>query len=166
MEEDIKLKFIKAYNLTMKEKKRIIQDSQEVIELLTNTTQLDIEIENLNDELLVISELLNKLIKENSKSSMSQDDYNKKFAELTNRYEQTQEKHNELIKARDNKKVQALNLKTFISNLKRADDKLCEWNEPVWMLLVKSAVVHRDKSITFSFLDGNHITKVNKHKEI
>ena len=28
MEEDIKLKFIEAYNLTMKDKKRIIQDSQ------------------------------------------------------------------------------------------------------------------------------------------
>ena len=127
------------------------------MELLTDTTQIDIEIENHNDELLVISELLNKLIKENSKSSMTQDDYNKKFGELTNRYEQTQEKYNEFIKARDNKKVQALNLKAFISNLKRVDDKLSEWNEPVWMLLVKSAVVHRDESITF---------KLNNEKEI
>jgi site-specific DNA recombinase len=159
MEEDIKLKFIEVYNLTMKDKKRIIQDSQELIELLTDTTHLDKEIENLNDELLVISELLNKLIKENSKSKMTQDDYNKKYAELTNRYERTQEKHNEIVKARDNKKVQALNLKAFISNIKRVDDKLSEWNELIWMLLVKSAVVHRDKSISFSFVDGNRITK-------
>ena len=157
MEEDIKLKFIEAYNLTMKDKKRIIQDSQEVIDFLMNTTKLDIDIENLNDELIVISELLNKLIKENSKSSMTQDEYNKKFAELTNRYERTQEKHNELIKARDNKKVQALNLKAFISNLKRVDDKLSEWNEPVWMLLVKSAMVHKDRSITFKLNNGNEI---------
>lgn len=149
MEEDIKLKFIETYNLTMKDKKRIIQDSIEMITMLIDTKQLDKEIENHNDELLVISELLNKLIKENSKSSMTQDDYNKKFAELTNRYERTQEKHNELIKARDNKKVQALSLKSFISNLKRVDDKLSEWNEPVWMLLVKNAIIHRDKSITF-----------------
>lgn len=159
MENDIKLKFIEAYNLTMKEKRRIIQDSREVMELLTDTTQIDIEIENLNEELLIIAELLNKLIKENSKSSMTQDDYNKKFAELTNRYERTQEKHNELIKARDNKKVQALNLKTFISNLKRVDDKLSEWNEPIWMLLVKSAVVHRDKNITFKLSNGNEIRR-------
>ena len=157
MEEDIKLKFIEAYNLTMKDKKRIIQDSTDLIELLTNTTKLDIDIENLNDELLVISELLNKLIKENSKSSMTQDDYNKKFAELTNRYERTQVKHNELIKARENKKVQAFNLKAFISNLKRVDDKLSEWNEPVWMLLVKSAMVHKDGSITFKLNNGNEI---------
>jgi hypothetical protein len=88
---------------------------------------------------------------------MTQDEYNKKFAELTNRYERTQEKHNELIKARDNKKVQALNLKAFISNLKRVDDKLSEWNEPVWMLLVKSAMVHKDRSITFKLNNGNEI---------
>ena len=84
---------------------------------------------------------------------MTQDDYNKKFAELTNRYERTKEKHNELSKARDNKKVQALNLKSFISNLKRVDDKLSEWNENVWMLLVKSALVHRDDSITLKFIN-------------
>lgn len=88
---------------------------------------------------------------------MAQDDYNKKYTELTNRYERTQEKHNELIKARDNKKVQALNLKAFISKLKRIDDKLFEWNEPVWMLLVKCAVVHKDNSITFKLNNGNEI---------
>lgn len=157
MEDDIKLKFIEAYNLSMKDKKRIIKDSTELIELLTDTTQIDKEVEDLNDEMLVISELLNKLIKENSKSIMTQDDYNKKFDELTNRYERTQKKHNESIKARDNKKVQALNLKSFISNLKRVDDKLSEWNEPIWMLMVKSAVVHRDKRITFRMNDGKEI---------
>lgn len=128
-----------------------------MIELLTDTTQFDKEIENLNDELLVIAELLNKLIKENSKSGMTQDDYNKKYAELTNRYERVQEKHNELIKARNNKKVQALNFKAFISSLKRIDDKLTEWNEQIWMLLVKSAVVHRDTSITFKLSNGKEI---------
>ena len=91
---------------------------------------------------------------------MSQDDYNKKFAELTNRYERTQEKHNELIKARDNKKVQELNLKAFISNLKRVDDKLSEWNEPIWMLLVKNAIMHRDSKITFRLMNGEETTIV------
>lgn len=68
---------------------------------------------------------------------MTQDEYNKKYTKLTNRYERTQQKHNELIKARDNKKIKGLNLKEFISNLKRVDDKLSEWNEPIWMLLFK-----------------------------
>jgi len=44
---------------------------------------------------------LNKLIKENSKFGMSQDEYNKKYGELMNRYERTKEKHEDLIKSRN-----------------------------------------------------------------
>ena len=141
----------------MKDKKRIIQDSTEMIEILTDTTQIDQDIENLNDELLVISELLNKMVRENSKSSVNQDDYNKKYGELMNRYEHTKEKHEDLIKSRNAKKSQAINLKAFLSNLKKMDDKLIDWNEHVWLMLVKSAVVHRDKSITFILNNGNEI---------
>ena len=157
MEDDIKMKFIEAYNLTMKDKKRIINDTTEMIEMLTDTTELDKDIENLNDELLVISELLNKLIKDNSKSGATQDDYSKKYGELMNRYERTKEKHKNLIKSRNAKKSQATSLKSFITNLKKADDRLSEWNEHIWLMLVKSAVVHRDESITFKLNNGKEI---------
>ncbi|MDX9691155.1 MAG: zinc ribbon domain-containing protein [Acholeplasmataceae bacterium] len=158
MEDDIKLKFIEAYNLTMKDKKRIIQDSTEMIEMLTDTTQIDQEIEDLNDELLVISELLNKLIRDSSKSSFTQDDYNKKYGELMNRYERTEEKHEDLIKSRNAKKSQATSLKSFITNLKKSDDRLSEWNEHIWLMLVENAIVHRDKSINFKLNNGNVIS--------
>ena len=49
-QEDIKEKFIKAYNLTMEAKRRIIDDAKEVIELLTDTSKIDEEIVKINDE--------------------------------------------------------------------------------------------------------------------
>jgi len=55
------------------------------------------------------------------------------------------------------KKAQELNMKTFVANLSRSEDKIAEWNESIWMLLVKSAIVHRDKSITFKFNNGEEI---------
>jgi len=131
MEEDIKLKFIEAYNLTMKDKKRIIQDSQEVIALLTDTTQLDNQIDDLYDEMVVTTELINKLIKDNSKSNMDQEEYDKKYMELTRRYEQTKNRQEELIDARTNKKAQELNMITFVANLSKAEDKIAVWNESI-----------------------------------
>ena len=107
--------------------------------------------------MIVISEVVNKLVKDNSKTKMNHEDFDKKHIELAKRYEQTKQKQEDLIRARANKKVQALNLKFFLGNLKRIEDKLSEWNEPVWMLLVKSAVVHKDKSITFKLNNGNEI---------
>ena len=156
-EEEIKLKFIEAYNLTMKDKKRIIKDSIVMIEMLTDSTELDQEIVNLNDEMLVISELLNKMIRENSKSGVTQDDYIKKYGEFMNRYERTKEKHEDLMKTRNAKKSQVTSLKSVTTNLKKADDRLSEWNEHIWLMLVKSAVVHRDESITFKLSNGKEI---------
>jgi vacuolar-type H+-ATPase subunit I/STV1 len=157
LEEDIKLKFIKAYNVSMKDRNRVMQDTAEMIDLLSDTTQLEQDIENINDDLIVVAELVNRLIKENSKTNTSIDDYNKRYEELRNRYDKTKKKQEDLIQARNDKKAQALNMKTFLSNLRNIDDKLSDWNEHVWMLMVESAVVHRDTSITFKFQNGNEI---------
>ena len=156
-EEDIKSKFIRAYNIALDDRDRVVQDTSEVIELLTDTTQLDQDIESTNDDLIVIAELVNRLVKDNSKTSISLDEYNKKYDELTNRYERTKEKQEELIKTRSNKKAQALNMKSFLTNLNQLDDELVDWNENVWMLMIESAVVHRDSSITFMFHNGKEI---------
>jgi DNA invertase Pin-like site-specific DNA recombinase len=156
-EEDIKLKFIQAYNIVMEDRIRIIQDSEEVIELLTDTTKFDDEISMTGDELVVTSELVNKLVKENSKTSISMDEYNKKYEELSNRYEKIQTKQGELLKLRNDKQGQALRMKAFQANLSQSEDKLDDWNVNVWMLLVGSAKVHRDSSITFKFHNGIEI---------
>jgi site-specific DNA recombinase len=128
-----------------------------MIALLTDTTQLDNQIDDLYDEMVVTTELINKLIKDNSKSNMDQDEYDKKYMELTKRYEQAKNRQEELIDARTNKKAQELNMKTFVANLNKAEDKITEWNESIWMLLVKSAIVHRDNYITFKFNYGEEI---------
>ena len=156
-DSEIKHKFIEAYNITMQDKKRIIDDTNAMIALLTDTTQLDNQIDDLYDEMVVTTELINKLIKDNSKSNMDQDEYDKKYMELTKRYEQAKNRQEELIDARTNKKAQELNMKTFVANLSKSEDKIAEWNESIWMLLVKSAIVHRDKSITFKLNNGKEI---------
>jgi site-specific DNA recombinase len=150
-EGDIKLKFVQAYNIVMEDKERVIQDTNEVIELLTDTTQLDEDISSINDEIIVISELVNKLVKENSKTSIRLDDFNKKYDELTNRYERSKARQEELLRIRSDKKGQALKMKSFLTNLTQAEDELEEWNENIWMLMIDKAVVHRDSSITFKF---------------
>jgi len=157
-EEDIKLKFIQAYNIVMEDKERMIQDSNEVIELLTDTTKIDDEISNINDEIIITAELVNKLVKENSKTSISLKEYNKKYDELSNRYEKLQVKQEELHKLRSDKQGQALKMKSFLANLFQLEDELDDWNESLWMLMVDSATVHRDSSITFRFQNGNDAT--------
>ena len=55
----------------MKDKRQIVQDSNEIIKLLTNTTNLEDDISKTDDELTITSELVNKLVRENSKTNLA-----------------------------------------------------------------------------------------------
>ena len=35
--------------------------------------------------------------------------------------------------------------------MSKSDDKLSDWNERIWMLMVEKAIIQRDKSVTFKF---------------
>jgi predicted nucleic acid-binding Zn-ribbon protein len=138
----------------MKDKESIIEDTYEVIELLTNTAKLDDAISELEDEIVVTSEIVSKLVHENSKTNIALEDYNKKYEELSNRYDKLKNKHSDLLNERNEKQGKAIRMKSFIKNLSESEDKLNEWNERIWMLLVDGATVHRDSSITFKLYNG------------
>ena len=57
-EDEIKMKFIQSYNFTMKDKKRVMDDTKEIIGLLSDTKDLDVEINKTGDEITVLLNLL------------------------------------------------------------------------------------------------------------
>jgi len=59
-----------------------------------------------------------------------------------------------LITEKESKLGQKKIMQTFINNLKELEDELADWNERIWMLMVESALVHRNSSITFKFQSG------------
>lgn len=148
-EEEIKLKFIEAYNLTMKDKQQILDDTNEVIKVLTDTVQLDHEIESLNNELNVLAELMNRLIKENSKVLMNNNEYENRYTELTTRYEQTKKNLENCIGTRKYKNNHAIKMNLFRDSISKFESKLSQWNEQLWMLLVEDATIYNNKSMHF-----------------
>ena len=156
-EEEIKQKFLDAYNIGMEDRKRVIQDTTETINLLTDTRQTDEDIDTLNAELLVIGEMVSKLVKENSKSGLGLDEYNRKYDELSKRYELTKARLNASLELKSEKIGRALKMKTFLSNLTQSSEKLSDWNVNVWMLMVERAIIHRDSSITFVIYNGSEV---------
>lgn len=71
----------------MVNKEQIINDANEAIKALTDTSQIDNAINESESELEVISELVRKLVRENASHSQNQDDYTKKYKELEARYD-------------------------------------------------------------------------------
>jgi site-specific DNA recombinase len=154
-EDEIKEKFIEAYNLTMEDKERITNDLKEVINLLIDTTELEKGIERINAELSVVVELAAKTIKENSKSNEDSVDYENKYQSLVERHEALTTDLNKLLKEKTDKENKATRMKSFLSVLNKSEDMLNSWNERIWMLMVEKAIIQRDKRIKF-ILYGNH----------
>ncbi len=70
----------------MQDKERLLTDTREVIELLANTDVLDEKITSIKNEIDIISEVVRKLVKHNSTEVQSQEEYQKKYNDLLERY--------------------------------------------------------------------------------
>lgn len=156
-EEDIKARFIKAYNLVMCDKKRVIEDTLAVIELLTDTTDLDIEIANLQAKIERISSDVSLMVRENARTQQDQIKFAARYEELTKEYETQKAALEKAVKEKAYKTGKATKMRAYLEAMKQADDFLEEWSDETWILMVETATVNRDKTITFKFANGKMI---------
>src|SRR5690554_6189226 len=107
----------------MKDKQRIFDNSREVIKVLTDTAEIDREIESFNNE-------------------------------LTTRYEQTKKNLKNLIDIRNFRNDQAMKLNVFKDRIRKSESKMSDWDEQIWMLLVRNVRINSDKLIHFKIIDS------------
>ncbi|HHT82664.1 MAG TPA: recombinase family protein [Acholeplasmataceae bacterium] len=153
-EEEIKEKFLNAYNITIKDRERVKNDLKEVLKLITSTKGIDKEIKEIDAELITLTESINKLIQDNSKTKSGIDEFDKRLKELRVRYDDLRARKEELANLKRENSAKSYRIKKFIANLEKSTDKLKDWNSELWMLTVESATVYRDKRIKFKFYDG------------
>ena len=157
-EDKIKEKFVIAYNQVMREKQRIIEDVNEVIKLLSDTSELDARVIEFQNKMEVISGLVDKMIKENTRTAQNQVEFARKYEELSTQYESEKNALDKALEKRAYMQAQEIKMKAYLEEIKKADNYLPEWSNNVWMLMVEKAIVNRDKTITFRFTSGTEIT--------
>ena len=157
-EDKIKEKFVIAYNQVMREKQRIIEDVNEIIKLLSDTSKLDAKVIELQNKMEVIGGLVDKMIKENTRTAQDQVEFNRRYEELTNQYEADKNALDNTLEKRAFKQAQQIKMKSYLEEIKKADNYLPEWSNDIWMLMVEKAIVNRDKTITFKFTSGTEVT--------
>ena len=157
-EDKIKEKFVIAYNQVMREKQRIIEDVNEIIKLLSDSSELDAKVIELQNKMEVISGLVDKMIKENTRTAQNQVEFARKYEELSTQYESEKNALDKALEKRAYMQAQEIKMKAYLEEIKKADNYLPEWSNDVWMLMVEKAIVNKDKTITFKFTSGTEIT--------
>ena len=81
--------FIKAANELFSEREEILTNTKVMMEIVGETDSLDRDLQDSITEFNVISEQMQIAIGENSRVAFDQDEYEKRYVELTARYEKT-----------------------------------------------------------------------------
>ena len=156
-EEEVEAAFISAYNQLVTKKKEIIANAEIIRKTLCVTDALQEEKGKLEEEMAVLVEMTQTIVAENARIAQDQDEYQKRYDGLVQRYDTTKARYDEIVDAISAKETQSERLSDFIKVLKAQDGTISEFDGSLWGSMVEFVTVGRDKAITVTFRDGTEI---------
>lgn len=155
-EEEIKAMFIKAYNELISEKKEIIANAEIIRKTLCTTDTMLAEKQRLEDEILVLVEMTQNLVAENARVAQDQEEYQKRYNSLVQRYETAKKNYDELAAKIEQKEARGERIQRFIKILREQDGIITEFDEALWGSMVEFVTIGKvSRSVTFK--DGTEI---------
>lgn len=156
-EEEVKELFIKAYNELLSEKKEIIENAEIIRKTFCKTESMIEEKQRLEDEILVLVEMTQNLVAENARVAQDQNEYQKRYDGLVQRYETAKKSYDDLVAKIEQKEAHGERIKQFIKNLKEQQCVLAEFDDALWGSMVEYVTIGKEnRSVTFK--DGTEIT--------
>lgn len=144
----------KKSNRMIKMPKFLCEEMKDMMEMVCETDSLDRDLQDSITELNIISEQMQIAISENSRVALDQDEYEKRYAELTARYEKSKAKYDDIAEQIESKKAKRELFKGFIRTLEKQDGLTCEFDAGIWSSLVQEVVVKAKDDIRFIFKNG------------
>lgn len=159
-EDDIKRLFLRAVAQLTKDREVLLETCRMIHDEYLNTDAIDAECATLNDEIEIVSGLTKKLIAENATTAIPQDEYNRKYDALVERYYTAQDRLDELQKLRITRSFQADVLECFMFEIKTIDTTLpLEFTDRFWNNLIDRVTVYHDGRMVFCFKNGTEVTE-------
>jgi len=151
-EEEIKEKFLVAYNQLIGKRDRVIADCKEMMKMLCDTSELDAGIQHMQHEMQAAAGLMQEHIKKNASVAQSQDAYALETDRIEKLYNEALERYESLETEKEKRMRRGKELKKFISELAKQPQVLDEWrDERLWVTLLDTATVYHDGRIVFRF---------------
>ena len=153
-EEEIKQIFVKALNSLVEVKENVIAELRSLIDSVCQTRELMEEHNRAEQELRVLTERLENLIRENARVAQNQTAYLKQENEIRARYLERQahlEKLDDQIAEREGKRK---TLESMIQAVCGINGELVEFDEELWSGLIDHIVVKEDGTVVVVFKGG------------
>lgn len=154
---EIQAAFLIAFNSILGKREEIIEAYHEVMEALTDTSDLDTEREQLQNESEVIMGLIRKAIEDNAQKAMDQAEYEKKYTGFCERYEAARQRLSEIEELRLERNAKRAKIDMFLAQLTGCGGLVTEFDEELWYSTVDFVTVYGDMRMAFTFRDGREV---------
>ena len=160
-EEDIKRLFLQAVANLTEAREVLMETCQMLLDEYLNTEKIDAECAALETELEIVSELTRKLIAENATTVMQQEEYNRRYDELVQRYRDAEDRAQQLQNQKVTRRFQADVIESFMNEIRAFDDSLpVQYSDRLWLNLIDRVAVYEDGRLVFRFKNGTEITEI------
>lgn len=151
-EKEIQKLFLEAVNKLVKNKKEIIRTHKEMVKIIFDTSTLEKEKIELEEELNIVAEQVNDCINENDRKVQNQDEYEIRYSSLVNSFNATKARLDEIKQTIVEKQSKRDEVEDFIKELEK-QELMTEFDKNVWLSTVNYMTVYCDGKIEFTFLD-------------
>ena len=152
-EDEIQAAFISAMNRLITNRKTIIADCKMLMKQLTDCAELTAEEQKLDEEMEVLSELLRRAIEQNAHEAIDQEEYNRRYDSLNERFKGLEARAEEIAAEKRRRQYMRNNFRQFIATIDKAD-LVSEFSPEAWTALVESVTVNAKDDIRFNFRNG------------
>ena len=160
-EEDIKRLFLQAVANLTEAREVLMETCQMLLDEYLNTEKIDAECAALETELEIVSELTRKLIAENATTVIQQDEYNRRYDALAQRYRDAEDRAQQLQNQKVTRRFQADVIESFMNEIRAFDNSLpVQYSDRLWLNLIDRVTVYEDGRLVFRFKNGTEITEI------
>jgi len=103
------------------------------------------------------NKMTQNIVNENARIAQDQDEYQKRYNGLVDRYNTAKSRYDEVVRSIAAKEAGSERLENFIRELKKQNGVLTEFDERLWSCMVDFVTVGRKKELTVTFKDGTEI---------
>lgn len=156
-ETEIQYRFIQVFNSLIKSKEPYLAACETAKGVLMDTTTLDTEINELNREMEIVSELTRKCIETNSSHVQDQEEYTERYNGYVERYEKAKNRYDTLVAERHDRLKKAKAIDRFMQTVASREVLLAEFDPQLWLVTVDYVTVMKNCDLRFRFFDGTEV---------
>lgn len=156
-ENQLKNIFITVFNNALANRHDIISSIITTIDEVTDVSKLEIQIESKRSKLQLLGITLKECIENNMHYTLNQDEYDAKFKELENEYDNLKTEIAKLENLKATTFAKRKELHSYIRTLKSNNHIIAEFDESLFHSLVESITVTTDNTLVFKYKDDSEI---------